>query len=185
MNKTNELKDIINKTDIPQLLRDYLLRNEQIQLILSTDLLKDIEDLYIEYDSLYIFDEAEFCSHVITGLKRQDKHEYFYNYLKIVIGAEVQTISKQTTHDQLVLERMAKNIKPKIDELPNYIFILRDSIDDYKKTKDTSLLVIANRIAGMLEVIYDIFPGNPYADAYKKSKDRLDNLPYSTQESEE
>lgn len=168
MKEISSLANDINQADIPQLLKDYLLRNEQIQLTLNTSLLNDIKDLYIEYDSLYIFDKAEFSSYVITGLKKQDKYDYFYNYLKIVMESNMYLRSKNKRGNELLLNRMYENIHPKVDNITKYIFDLYSLIDNYKESKNKNILFEAYRISGVLEVLFDIFPGNEYSDEFKK-----------------
>lgn len=75
-----KMKDLIEKAEIPAILKDYFLRSNHVHLYLNKPLLNEFEESYIEYDSLYEFDDAEFCSYVIVGIKKQDKHEYFYFY---------------------------------------------------------------------------------------------------------
>lgn len=176
MKETKELTNKINQADIPQLLKDYLFRNKQIQLTLNTNLLDDIQDLYIEYDSLYIFDEAEFSSYVITGLKKQDKHDYFYNYLKIVMQSNMYLSSKYKKGNELLLNRMYENIHPKVNNISEFIFNLYSLIDTYKESKDTRVLFSAFRISGLLEVLFDIFPAHEYADEFKKVNTLLQKI---------
>ncbi|GIO20603.1 hypothetical protein J18TS1_37030 [Oceanobacillus oncorhynchi subsp. incaldanensis] len=77
-----EIKVRIEKAEIPSILKDYFLRNYHVHLYLNESVLNEVEESYIEYDSLYEFDNAEFYSYVIADIKKQDKHEYFYHYIK-------------------------------------------------------------------------------------------------------
>src|SRR5690606_7319456 len=105
-----ELKDQIKDADIPEILRSYLLRNKHVGLFLDETLLKEIEEIYVEYDSLFIFDEAEFCSYVITGIKKLDKHDYFYHYLKKVFETNLNLISKSKIPDYEKTAKLTDNL---------------------------------------------------------------------------
>src|SRR5690625_8014175 len=89
-----KLKDQINDADIPEIFRNYLLRNKHVGLFLDEPLLKEIEEIYVEYDSLYIINEAEYFSYVITGIKKLDMHDYLYTYLKKVFETKHNIIFK-------------------------------------------------------------------------------------------
>src|SRR5699024_1940120 len=105
-----EIIDQIEKAEIPTILKDYFLRNYHVHLYLNESLLNELEETYIEYDSLYEFDDAEFCSYVIAGIKKQDKHEYFYHYLKKVLDNNLKFIPKSPIADYQKLINLGKNI---------------------------------------------------------------------------
>lgn len=176
MEINEELKVRINQADIPKLLKNYLLRNKHIQVLITSQVLNDIQDLYIEYGSLYIFDVAEFCSYVITGLKKQDKHEYFYNYLKIVMDSNMHLVSKHKERHPYLLERMAENIEDRKDQTANYVIGLLQAMDSYNRYQENIDLFIANRFAGILEVIFDMFPTAPFAKDFEEIDACLRNL---------
>lgn len=179
---SEELSDNIKSTNIPELLKDYLLRTQHIQLSLNSNLLRDIEEIYIEYDSLYFFDEAEFSGYIITGLKKQDKHDYFYNYLKIVIGSNLRLISKHQYPNYEVLKRMAENIDPKEEKIQQFIEDYLLSIETYEQSKDIQSLFTAFRISGILELMFDIYPGHPYSDDFKRHYKLLEGYQKTNEE---
>ncbi|MFB4166869.1 hypothetical protein [Virgibacillus sp. JSM 102003] len=51
-----EIKERIEKAEFPTILKDYSLRNYHVHLYLNESVLNEIEESYIEYDSLYKFD---------------------------------------------------------------------------------------------------------------------------------
>ena len=177
-----ELCENIRSANIPELLKDYLLRIQRVQLPLNSKLLRDIEEIYIEYDSLYFFDKAKFSGYVITGLKKQDKYDYFYNYLKIVMESNLRLISKHQYPDYEVLKRMAENIDPKEKKIPRYIENYLLSINTYEQSKDIQSLFTAFRISGILELMFDIYPGHPYSDDFKRHSKLLEGYQKTNKE---
>lgn len=179
---SEELSDNIKSANIPALLKDYLLRTQHLQSSLNLDLLRDIEEIYAEYDSLYIFDEAEFSSYIITGLKKQDKHDYFYNYLKIVIGSNLRLRSKHYYPNYDILKRMEENISPKEEKISQFIEDFLLSIEIYEQSKDIQSLFTAFRISGILELMFDIYPGHPYSDDFKRHSKLLEGYQQTSKE---
>ena len=157
-----ETKDLIEKIDIPNMLKDYFIRNSHVHLYLSESLLNEIEDTYIEYDSLYEFDNTEFCSYVITGVKKQEKHEYFYHYLKKVLDSNLDLIPKSSISDYQKLTKLEKNIS----ELPEDLILitLKDlliTIQDISSEEGKKLLH-AYKLSGALQVLFTLYPDNIY-----------------------
>ncbi|MBL3854157.1 hypothetical protein IRV24_29650, partial [Bacillus cereus] len=54
------ISDTLRKIEIPEMLREYLLKSNKMVDSLSLEMLLEIEDIYIFYKSLYKFDETEF-----------------------------------------------------------------------------------------------------------------------------
>ncbi|WP_430786369.1 hypothetical protein VBD025_13620 [Virgibacillus flavescens] len=175
MNK--EIKVQIENSDIPKILKEYFLRNPHVHLYLNESLLKDVEETYIEYDSLYEFDQAEFCSYIITGIKKQDKHEYFYHYLKKVLDSNLNLIPKSKISDYQKVLKIGKSIsKVKEDEIPQVIIDLLKFIDDFNKTKNLKKLLLAHKLIGILQVLFTLYPENPYKKDFKHISSNLDKL---------
>jgi len=160
------MKDLIEKTEIPAILKDYFLRNKHVHLYLNESLLNEIEESYIEYDSLYEFDDAEFCSYVIVGIKKQDKHEYFYFYLKKVLDNNLKLISKSPTTDYEKLKRFEKNLIPE-DEILITLKDLLITIQDFNSKKEPGRLLRAYKLAGQLEILFTLYPNNDLKEDYE------------------
>lgn len=79
------MKDFINGSKLPSQLKEYFTTSESIKGIINKKLLSEIEDLYIYYTSLYIFDTSEFSAYTITSLKKCKDLDSFYYYLKKVM----------------------------------------------------------------------------------------------------
>src|SRR5699024_3182540 len=171
---SNELNELIHNSDIPELLKNYLLRNKQTKFIISSDLLKEIEDIYIEYDSLYIFDEAEFCSYIITSIKKNDKHDYFYHYLKKIFEVHLEVISRKelTKDEELAVKR---DILANIDEsnIHNHLLSILKTIEKYKETKDQQSLYLAFRLLGKLDILFLVFPSSTFINSYHEIDKKL------------
>ncbi|SDI19970.1 hypothetical protein SAMN04487975_1134 [Planococcus glaciei] len=89
-----ELKLTLNKLKIPKQLKTYINRSTFIKENLNKESLLIIEELFIYYDSLYIFDTSEFCASVVLVIKRTKDNNTFYYYLKEEIESNVFLQSK-------------------------------------------------------------------------------------------
>lgn len=180
MNK--DLIELINNNELPKILKNYFTRNTHIHMCLNEVLLKDIEEIYIEFDSLYEFDEAEFCSFVITCIKKQDKHDYFYNYLKKVLESSLTTFPKSNITQKS--SRMVGNFSKITEEqISRVIMDLLDIIDEYNKTKSLDKLLLAREIIGILQVLFTLYPNNIYKNDFKDISNNLYKIKYNTQQS--
>lgn len=162
-----KLKALIEKTEIPTILKDYFLRSNHAHLYLNESLLNEIEESYIEYDSLYEFDDAEFCSYVIVGIKKQDKHDYFYYYLKKVLDSNLKLISKSPTSDYEKLSKLEKNLIPE-DEILIILNNLLITIQDFKSKKELPRLLRAYRLVGGLEILFTLYPDSEFKEDFEK-----------------
>lgn len=174
----NDTIEKISKMDIPKMLKDYFLRNKHIDLLIDDNLLVEIEDLYIEYDSLYEFDESEFCSYVITCIKKQDKHDYFYHYLKKVLDSNLSTTSKKKNINTKKLTQLDKIISAKLDEndIPQLLMSLLNLIEDYKNSKKVSNLFNAYTLNGVLKVFFTLYPKNSFLNAFNRIQKKLTQI---------
>lgn len=162
-----KMKDLIKKAEIPAILKDYFLRSNHVALYLNESLLNEIEESYIEYDSLYEFDDAEFCSYVIVSIKKQDKHEYFYFYLKKILDNNLKVVSKSPTNDYEKLKKLEKNLIPE-DEILTTLKNLLISIQEFNSNKRPGPLLRAYRLAGELEILFTIYPDNEFKEDFEE-----------------
>lgn len=104
MRKVDELDSLVNESKLPNQLKDYFTSSTRIKEIVTTETIKDIEDLYILYNALYIFDTSQFSAYTITSVKKCKDIESFYYYLKKVIDVNVDLRSKDSrkSHDKIV-----------------------------------------------------------------------------------
>lgn len=163
-----EIKERIEKAEIPTMLKDYFKRNHHVHLYLNESVLNEIEESYIEYDSLYEFDDAEFCSYVIAGIKKQDKHEYFYHYLKKVLDNNLKIISKSPISDYQRLVNLKKNIsKLPEDEILITLKNLFMTVQDFNSAKELGKLLRAYKLAGELEILFILYPDSDYKEDFE------------------
>jgi len=170
-----EIRKQIEEAILPQLLKDYFLRNHHIHLYINESLLAEIEESYIEYDTLYEFDETDFCTHVITGIHKQDKHEYFYHYLKKVLDNNLirQSKSKKTNYSQL------KELEQTIINLPErYILaklkVLLMTMQKIRKSEAKEKeIFLAYTLVGHLEMLFILYPNNIHKKDYEVTVNNL------------
>lgn len=154
----NELETFIESSALPIQLKEYFIGSKNIQKIISEEILGEIEDLYVYYDSLYKFDTSQFGVSVIDSLMRCKDFNMYYFYLKKIL------------ENQLVIESKHEN---------RYIKINKDYIDDsFKKTASEIINLMANGFEenlkqinfylGKLEIINELIEDEYYSDIYKK-----------------
>lgn len=89
-----EIETFVNDSKLPSQLKEYFTASENIKGVITEKVLSEIEDLYIYYTSLYIFDTSEFSAYTITSLKKCKGLDYFYFYLKKVIDSNMDLKTK-------------------------------------------------------------------------------------------
>ncbi|MEW9502157.1 hypothetical protein [Jeotgalibacillus marinus] len=172
-----EVKNQLEEAEIPNILKDYFIRNSHIHLYLNKLLLNEIEETYIEYDSLYEFDDAEFCSYVITGVKKQEKHQYFYHYLKKILDSNLKLIPKSRISDYQKLTKLGKNIsKLQEDEILIALKNLLITMQDLKVSKEQEKLLHAYKLTGALQVLFTLYPDNVHKKDFEQTFHSLVNI---------
>lgn len=157
------MKDFINGSKLPSQLKEYFTTSESIKGIINKKLLSEIEDLYIYYTSLYIFDTSEFSAYTITSLKKCKDLDSFYYYLKKVIDTNLDLKSKDksfnSSSDYLFLKNEVVDIlfKDAVVEFCDFIDYI------YKKNENLNLKKTYISL-GKLELINKLIT-NPH---YKK-----------------
>ncbi|MFB4166868.1 hypothetical protein [Virgibacillus sp. JSM 102003] len=118
--------------------------------------------------------ETEFCCFVIAGIKKQEKHEYFYHYLKKVLDSNLHLIPKSKVPECQELIKLEKNLS-KLPE-SSILVSLKDlliTIQDFKQCDEPKKLLHAYKISGALQVLFTLYPDNIYrkefVDIYNNS----------------
>src|SRR5699024_9021225 len=88
------INTLVIDSGLPSQLKEYFTTSKIIKDVLTSETIKEIEDLYIFYHSLYYFDTSEFSAYTITSLKRTKDIKSFYFYLKKVIDTNLELKSK-------------------------------------------------------------------------------------------
>lgn len=149
----DELDSLVNESKLPNQLKDYFTSSTRIKEIVTTETIKDIEDLYIFYNAVYIFDTSEFAAYTITSLKKCKDIKSFYYYLKKVIDVNVDLRSKDSrkTNDKIGSHEKTASIIFK--ETQKEFGTLIDKI--YKKDKDINLYETYESL-GKMELINNL-----------------------------
>lgn len=158
----NELHDIIEKSTLPNSLKDYLLNSKSIKEALNLVLINEIEELYIYFNALYVFDKSEFSAHTITALKRCKNLDTFYYYLKKVLETNLVWRSKDKKFLSINEYNMIKNSN--VDKtfkivVKEYEFILEKIIE-----KRTISVIEISKIQGKLELINELVSFESYQE---------------------
>src|SRR5690625_5739762 len=96
MRLNEELSDLVQKAKIPEQLKTYFMESNEGKLYLSEEMLSEIEELYVFYNALYIFDETEFSFYTITSLKRGSEAAAYYYYLRKILESNLELDRKST-----------------------------------------------------------------------------------------
>ncbi|ARK21870.1 hypothetical protein [Sporosarcina ureae] len=89
-----DFSTIIANMDLPSQLKEYLNNRKEMQNIITKEILKEVEEIYVLYRSLYFFDTTEFSLYSIIVLKKSPELDSVFYYLRKVIDIEVPLISK-------------------------------------------------------------------------------------------
>lgn len=163
------IETFVNDSKLPSQLKEYFTTSESIKDIISKKVLSEIEDLYIYYTSVYIFDTSEFSAYTITSLKKCKDLNYFYFYLKKVIDTNVDLKTKdqsfKKSKDYLFLKDEDINIlfKEAVVEFCDLV----DKI--YKKNENLNLKKTYISL-GKLELINRLIPYPEYQNILNSGK---------------
>ncbi len=182
MEMTKKLTQSINDADVPIFLKDYLLRNRQIPTFFTSDLLAAIEDVYVEYDSLYFFDKVEFSAHIITEIRNDNQYDSDYNSLKRAIESKLEVSSKHKTSQEKDLKESNKDIvipvtEKKIKDLMADTYELTAKYQAGKTFKNIYNFSTINQRLGVLIVFNSFYPDNPFQESFNEIEDIIYNLP--------
>ncbi|HDR8227371.1 TPA: hypothetical protein QC103_005973, partial [Bacillus cereus] len=146
---------MLREIDIPEVLREYLLKSNKMTELLNEERLLEIEDIYVFYKSLYRFDESEFSVNVIKAIERCKDTAGFYFYLKKVLDTGLQIYSKGSKDEERngMLEVPQKCINEQFKSITQEYIASINQI--YKNEKCINLKKLYINI-GRLEVLSDI-----------------------------
>lgn len=168
------ISDTLRKIEIPEMLREYLLKSNKMVDSLSAEMLLEIEDIYVFYKSLYKFDETEFSVNVIKSIERCKETAGFYFYLKKVMDSGLQISSKGNKDEER--DRVLKISQDYVNE--QFKCITREYIElinqIYKKEQHINLKSVYKNI-GRLEVLGDILEDRYLKDLLSSGNELLKN----------
>ncbi len=168
------ISDTLRKIEIPEMLREYLLKSNKMVDSLSAEMLLEIEDIYVFYKSLYKFDETEFSVNVIKSIERCKETAGFYFYLKKVMDSGLQISSKENKDEER--DRVLKISQDYVNE--QFKCITREYIElinqIYKNEQHINLKSVYKNI-GRLEVLGDILEDRYLKDLLSSGNELLKN----------
>lgn len=168
------INDTLRKIEIPEMLREYLLKSNKMVDSLSAEMLLEIEDIYVFYKSLYKFDETEFSVNVIKSIERCKETAGFYFYLKKVLDSGLQISSKGNENEER--DRVLEISQDYVNE--QFKCITREYIESinqiYKNEKHINLKTVYKNI-GRLEVLGDILEDRYLKDLLSSGNELLKN----------
>lgn len=168
------ISDTLREIEIPEMLREYLLKSNKMVGALSAEMLLEIEDIYVFYKSLYKFDETEFSVNVIKSIERCKETAGFYFYLKKVLDSGLQISSKGNGNEER--DRILEISQDYVNE--QFKCITREYIESinqiYKNEKHINLKNVYKNI-GRLEVLGDILEDRYLKDLLSSGNELLKN----------
>lgn len=168
------ISDTLRKIEIPEMLREYLLKSNKMVDSLSAEMLLEIEDIYVFYKSLYNFDETEFSVNVIKSIERCKETAGFYFYLKKVLDSGLQISSKGNKDEER--DGVLKISQDYVNE--QFKCITREYIElinqIYKNEQHINLKSVYKNI-GRLEVLGDILEDRYLKDLLSSGNELLKN----------
>ena len=170
----DEINSLVCDSELPNQLKEYLITSKIIKEVLTIDAIKEIEDLYIFYHSLYYFDTSEFSAYTITSLKRTKDVKSFYYYLKKVIDTNLELKSKDES--SYTLRDALFTGSEFIDNLFKDVFM--DFGNSVIKIKDHNIdidLFRTYKNLGKMELIYDLTKDSDYNQLLRAGKSILNN----------
>ncbi len=168
------ISDTLRKIEIPEMLREYLLKSNKMVDSLSAEMLLEIEDIFVFYKSLYNFDETEFSVNVIKSIERCKETAGFYFYLKKVLDSGLQISSKGNKDEER--DGVLKISQDYVNE--QFKCITREYIElinqIYKNEQHINLKSVYKNI-GRLEVLGDILEDRYLKDLLSSGNELLKN----------
>lgn len=163
---------LVQDSRLPNQLKEYFMASKSIKEVLTNDIVKEIEDLYIFYHSLYYFDPSEFSAYTITSLKRNRDLHSFYFYLKKVIDTNLELKSKDESDYTLRDALFTGSIV--IDQLFREVFtdFTSSLYKIYKNDTDINLFLIYKEL-GKMEIITELVSDIDYSNLLHVGKSIL------------
>lgn len=149
------LNTFINSSQLPEQLKAYFSSSNSIKKLISEDTLKEVEDLYILYNSLYLFDSSEFSNHTITSIKRCKDVKTFYFYLKKVMDSNLKIRSRdellnndreKVSIDKGVLDKVFKESAISFISCVDRVYNKEETIDFTEVYKNMGKLELINEL---------------------------------------
>lgn len=161
-------ESFISSLNIPLQLKEYFLKSVRVKKYLTRESLEDIEDIYLLFNSLYIFDKSSFSSYVILSLNKSKEFDY-YHHLKNVLENEMKKISKVQSSEQI---RGALTVEQSI--IRNLFKESAQMIMDYTEGRENEDFTEYYKYIGKLELIDLIIKDEDFKLVIDKENEKLD-----------
>lgn len=177
MKKLDELDSLVNESKLPNQLKEYFTSSTRIKEMVTTETIKDIEDLYIFYNAVYIFDTSEFAAHTITSVKKCKDIKSFYYYLKKVIDVHLDLKSKDSRKFNEKIDFQTQAAKVLFSDTVAEFGALIDKI--HKKDKDINLPEVYKSL-GKVEMVNELIKNHYYKLVLSSGKKVLEKYAEET-----
>ncbi|MCM3568680.1 hypothetical protein [Neobacillus mesonae] len=144
-------KDDIKKLNLPNELIVYFTESSRISDKLYTSVLKDLEDIYLLYSSLYNFKVSEFCSFAISCIERANKIDSFHYYLSKTLENHLERTEKNTTNFVDDPSKFIKLETKKFEEVTKEVVVVYINLVDRMYNEETINLAEVYEAFGKLE----------------------------------
>ncbi|GAB6256928.1 hypothetical protein [Peribacillus sp. N1] len=130
-------KDDIKKLKLPNELIVYFTESSRISDKLYTSVLKDLEDIYLLYSSMYNFKISDFCSFAISCIERANKIDSFHYYLSKTLENHLDRTEKYPTNSVDDSSKFIKVETKTFDEVTKEVVVLYINLVDRMYNEET------------------------------------------------
>lgn len=166
----NKIDNLIKEKNIPEQLKEYFQNSKRGKKFINEQMLESIEELYIYYSALYLFDETEFSAFTITTLERGSEHSAYYYYLKKILDNQIVLLPKTSVESYINgnivdIKRLFENINAEFYEKLQCFYE-----DRYDEIDFPNLYVLL----GQLKLISELAENQNLIEIYETSVVRLE-----------
>lgn len=168
----NKIDNLINEKKIPEQLKEYFLNSKRGKNFINEQMLEAIEELYIYYSALYLFDETEFSAFTITTLERGSEHSAYYYYLKKILDNQMELLPKMNGKNYINgnivdFKRLYKFINNEFNNQIQYF-----SEEQYDEVEMHKIYVLW----GQLNLISQLAKDDNIVELFETSSLKLENI---------
>lgn len=163
----DDFNAVVTNSKLPRQLKDYFMTNNRVNDVIEIELIKEIEELYVYYKSLYIFDSIEFSAYVITSLKDCTNSKLPFSHVKKTIDTNLDLKSSHrfSLKNQTVDKVFAEVFNDFCEIVDNF----------YKNNLNKINLVQTYKNLGKMELINDLVEDKEYQDLISMGKDIMNS----------
>lgn len=163
-------ESFIKSLNLPSHLKEYFLKSERIKKFITRENLEDIEDIYLLFNSVYLFNESIFSSHVILLLSKSKEFDYYF-HLKQVLETDMEKIPRTHKFEQ-INKTLAMDYAFLKDFFKDFTFMMMS----YTEEKEVYDFVDYYKYLGKLEMINIFIDDDDFKALLKNGYENLNLL---------